>query len=53
LKRDLDVERKILEGVQANVEADVAEGKYDNWEPKPKPPLGEIKPVKHPQRIGE
>jgi NTP pyrophosphatase (non-canonical NTP hydrolase) len=40
LKRDLDVERKILEGVQANVEADVAEGKYDNWEPKPKPPLG-------------
>ena len=36
-------EAAIIRGILANVEADVAEGKYDNWVPKPKPPLGRIR----------
>jgi len=36
-------EEIVIAGIVANCEADVAEGKYDNWEPKPKPPLGPIR----------
>ncbi len=34
--KDMEMQR----GCVANTEADLAEGKYDSWQPKPKPPLG-------------
>jgi hypothetical protein len=39
-------EEIIIAGIVAGCETDVAEGKYDNWEQKPKPPLGPIRPAK-------
>ena len=37
------IEEDIISGIISNVQADLDAGKYDNWKPKPMPPLGKLR----------
>lgn len=37
------VEAQCIEACVSNLEADIAEGKFDNWKPRIKPPLGPLR----------